>query len=54
MRKNGIAVNVPFCRECTSQPRCSKWNGKYPYDDVVKQIEIKPIIFKRGWTKNKN
>jgi ferredoxin len=31
-KKNGTPVNVPFCRECTSQPRCSKWNGKYPYD----------------------
>jgi len=30
--KNGEAVNIPFCRECTSQPRCSKWDGKYPYD----------------------
>jgi len=53
IRKDGNAVNVPFCRECTSQPRCSKWNGKYPYDDVAKQNEIKPIFFKRGWTKNK-
>jgi ferredoxin len=34
VRKDGIAVNVPFCRECTSQPRCSKWDGKYPYDKV--------------------
>lgn len=22
----------PTCRECTSQPKCSKYNGKYPYD----------------------
>lgn len=51
VRKNEKLINVPFCRECTSQPRCSKWNGKYPYDDVAKQNEIKPIIFKRGWTK---
>jgi ferredoxin len=51
VKQNGKLVNVPFCRECTSQPRCSKWNGKYPYDDVAKQNEIKPIIFKRGWTK---
>jgi ferredoxin len=32
VRKNGEAVNIPFCRECTSQPRCSKWNGEYPYE----------------------
>lgn len=32
--KDGRPVNVPFCRECTSQPRCSKWNGKYPYDKI--------------------
>lgn len=37
VRKNGKAVNVPFCRECTSQPRCSKWNGKYPYEEIYKQ-----------------
>ena len=34
VRKDGEAVNVPFCRECTSQPRCSKWNGKYPYHEM--------------------
>ena len=22
----------PICRECTSQPKCSKYNGNYPYD----------------------
>jgi ferredoxin len=53
IRKNGKKLTVPNCRECTSQPRCSKWNGKYPYDKVYNQIEIKPIIFKRGWSKNK-
>lgn len=31
IRKDNEIVNVPVCRECTSQPRCSKWNGKYPY-----------------------
>lgn len=51
VKKNGAPVNVGFCRECTSQPRCSKWNGKYPYDDMNKQNEIKPIFFKRGWKK---
>lgn len=36
-RKYGKAVTVPICRECTSQPRCSKWNGKYPYDKVMEE-----------------
>lgn len=31
---DGKPVNIPFCRECTSQPRCSKWGGKYPYEDI--------------------
>lgn len=40
VRKDGVAVNVPFCRECTSQPRCSKWNGDYPYHDLEKQGQV--------------
>jgi ferredoxin len=32
--KDGKPVPVPFCRECQVQPRCSKWNGDYPYDSV--------------------
>lgn len=32
VRKDGQTVDVPICRECTSQPRCSKWNGKFPYN----------------------
>ena len=32
--KDGTPVPVPFCRECQVQPRCSKWNGEYPYDEV--------------------
>jgi ferredoxin len=32
--KDGKLVPVPFCRECQVQPRCSKWNGDYPYDSV--------------------
>ncbi len=32
--KDGSPVPVPFCRECQIQPRCSKWNGDYPYDSV--------------------
>ena len=31
IKKDGKPVTVSFCRECTSQPRCSKWKGKYPY-----------------------
>lgn len=30
--KDGKNVYIPHCRECTSQPRCSKWNGKFPYE----------------------
>lgn len=30
--KDGVPVYIPHCRECTSQPRCSKWDGKYPYE----------------------
>jgi len=46
--KNGEPVNIPFCRECTSQPRCSKWDGNYPYDEVYNQSfteDLKPIKF---------
>jgi ferredoxin len=49
--KDGKAVNVPFCRECTSQPRCSKWGGKYPYDEILNETidgDWQPIKFKRG------
>lgn len=37
VRKDGEAIHVPFCRECTAQPRCSKWEGKYPYEAVKNQ-----------------
>ena len=30
--KDGKPIDIPVCRECTSQPRCSKWKGNYPYD----------------------
>lgn len=42
-KHNGKPVNIAFCRECTSQPRCSKWNGKFPYQSgpVIEQ----PIKF---------
>jgi hypothetical protein len=29
--KNGEPISIPHCRECQVQPRCSKWNGEYPY-----------------------
>lgn len=32
----------PTCRECTSQKRCSKYNGNYPYKD--KKPKIKMIV----------
>ena len=35
--KDGVEIDVPVCRECTSQPRCSKWNGKYPYERIHKR-----------------
>ena len=34
IQKDGKAVDVPMCRECTSQPRCSKWKGHYPYSKI--------------------
>jgi ferredoxin len=39
-RKDGVAVPVPACSECTSQPRCSKWGGKFPYDKILKMDDI--------------
>lgn len=39
VKKDGKVVDVPMCRECTSQPRCSKWNGKYPYDKVGNKMD---------------
>lgn len=39
IRKDGVVVDVPVCRECTSQPRCSKWNGKYPYDKIRNKVD---------------
>lgn len=32
VNKDGKPIPVPFCRECQAQPRCSKWNGEYPYE----------------------
>ena len=34
-QKNGKPIDIPFCRECTSQPRCSQWKGHYPYSKNV-------------------
>ncbi|NDB62070.1 hypothetical protein EB001_27070 [bacterium] len=49
VRKNGKEVYIPVCRECTSQPRCSKWKGKFPYDqfhekhiDIIEMSKEKP------------
>lgn len=39
INQNGIikSIQYPICRECTSQPKCSKFNGQFPYDkDRVK------------------
>jgi ferredoxin len=46
VKKDGKPVNVPLCKECTTQPRCSKWNGKYPYHLVAGEDITKPIFFK--------
>lgn len=34
IKENGkeIWAQLPTCRECASQPKCSKYNGEYPYD----------------------
>lgn len=29
-------IQYPICRECTSQKKCSKYNGKYPYQNKIK------------------
>lgn len=45
--KDGDAVNVPLCRECTSQPRCSKWKGRYPYErfkGIIKDTNLKDLV----------
>ena len=31
VRKDGKQIPISFCRECQVQPRCSKWEGLYPY-----------------------
>ena len=34
---NGKSIQYPICRECTSQAKCSKFNGHFPYNkDRVK------------------
>jgi ferredoxin len=32
-KKDGKEITVPICRECQVQAPCSKWDGKYPYED---------------------
>lgn len=44
--KNGTPVYLPMCRECSSQPRCSKWGGKYPYEDKPEYQVINFVNFK--------
>jgi hypothetical protein len=41
IEKNGKPVIIPFCRECTSQPRCSKWKGQYPYSKEIRVLKNK-------------
>ena len=31
LQKDNKTIPLNYCRECTSQPRCSKWKGHYPY-----------------------
>lgn len=34
-------VQLPTCRECCSQPKCSKYNGNYPYNKnhfIIKEV----------------
>lgn len=39
--KDDEHIGVPMCRECQVQPRCSKWNGKYPYEvEEAKNIKL--------------
>lgn len=45
VRKDGKDIDVPVCRECTSQPRCSKWDGNYPYDTISEREQVKVIKF---------
>ena len=33
--KDDVTVRVPHCRECTAQPRCSKYEGKFPYTSIL-------------------
>jgi len=37
IRKDEKTQQVPICRECISQPRCSKWEGKFPYKQYEEQ-----------------
>lgn len=34
-----VYIQFPVCHECYSQPKCSKYNGQYPYQ----QLEMKVI-----------
>ena len=39
VKKDNKPIPVPMCRECTSQPRCSKWGGKFQYQMEMKWIQ---------------
>jgi ferredoxin len=52
LKKDGKPIRVEFCKECISQPRCSKWNGRYPYDQELPEIPVHDIKSKfRGMIK---
>lgn len=36
-------MHFPICRECTSQKRCSKYEGKYPYDWNACEVIMKEV-----------
>ena len=40
-RKNGKEIPVPICRECQVQAPCSKWGGKYPYEEEERNLQEK-------------
>jgi len=44
-RKDGKEISVPICRECQVQAPCSKWGGKYPYEEeeinLLENLETK-------------
>jgi ferredoxin len=39
LKKDGVPVAIDMCRECTAQPRCSKYTGKYPYGQLTSDTD---------------